>query len=175
MDSPAQNTRVGSPSLLQGIFPTQGWNPGLPHCRILYQLSYQGSPRVTRLHLNSGFLKPTATCLQHLFQFPLSEKKNSFHMNRNLITRNVPRFGQWSHTCPSEDLCCWLSQPRSPVDMFWSRWAWRWHRNCHSRCRWGPWTWRPQRRSTPHSRGAPCWASSLLAFDTENSLLQNQS
>ena len=27
----------------RGIFPTQGWNPGLPHCRqILYHLSYQG-------------------------------------------------------------------------------------------------------------------------------------
>ena len=35
-----QNTGVGSLSLLQGIFPTQGSNPGLPHCRwILYQLS----------------------------------------------------------------------------------------------------------------------------------------
>ena len=33
--------------LLQGIFPTQGSNPGLLHCRrILYQLSYQGSPRI---------------------------------------------------------------------------------------------------------------------------------
>ena len=32
-------------SLLQGIFPTQGLNPGLPHCRrILYQLSHKGSP-----------------------------------------------------------------------------------------------------------------------------------
>ena len=29
--SPGQNTGVGSVSLLQGIFPTQGWNPGLPH------------------------------------------------------------------------------------------------------------------------------------------------
>ena len=43
---PGQNTRVGSLSLLQGIFPTQGLNPGLPHCRwILYQLSHQRSPR----------------------------------------------------------------------------------------------------------------------------------
>ena len=39
-----KNTRVGSYSLLQGIFPTRGLNPGLPHCRqILYQLSHQGS------------------------------------------------------------------------------------------------------------------------------------
>ena len=40
-----QNTAVGSCSLLQGIFPTQGSNPGIPHCRqILYQLSHQESP-----------------------------------------------------------------------------------------------------------------------------------
>ena len=46
-NSPAQNTRVSSLSLLQGIFPTQGSNPGLPHCRwILYQLSHKESPYV---------------------------------------------------------------------------------------------------------------------------------
>ena len=46
-NSPGQNTGVGSLSLLQGIFPTQGLNPGLPHCRqILYQLSHQGSPQL---------------------------------------------------------------------------------------------------------------------------------
>ena len=45
-NSPDQNTGVGSCSLLQRIFPTQGFNPGLPHCRwILYQLSHQGSPK----------------------------------------------------------------------------------------------------------------------------------
>ena len=42
--SPGQNIGVGSCSLLQGVFLTQGLNPGLPHCRwILYQLSHQGS------------------------------------------------------------------------------------------------------------------------------------
>ena len=46
-NSPGQNTGVGSCSLLQGIFPTQGLNPGLPHCQqILYQLSHKGSPRI---------------------------------------------------------------------------------------------------------------------------------
>ena len=40
-----KNTGVGSLSLLQEIFPTQGSNPNLLNCRwILYQLSYQGSP-----------------------------------------------------------------------------------------------------------------------------------
>ena len=46
-NSPGQNTGLGSLSLLQGIFPTEGSTPGLPHCRrILYQLSHRGSPRI---------------------------------------------------------------------------------------------------------------------------------
>ena len=41
-NSPGQNTGVGGLPLLQGIFPTQGSNPGLLHCRwILYQLSHK--------------------------------------------------------------------------------------------------------------------------------------
>ena len=44
-DSPGKNTRVGCHALLQGVFPTQELNPGLPHCRwILYHLSHEGSP-----------------------------------------------------------------------------------------------------------------------------------
>ena len=46
-NSPGQNTGVGCHALLQGIFPTQGLNTGLLHCRrILYQLSHKGSPRI---------------------------------------------------------------------------------------------------------------------------------
>ena len=45
-NSPGQNTWVSSLSLLQGVVPTQGLNPGLPHYRqILYQLSHQGNLR----------------------------------------------------------------------------------------------------------------------------------
>ena len=48
-NSPGRNTGVGSHSLLQEIFPTQGLNLGLLHCRqILYCLSHQGNP------LNTG-------------------------------------------------------------------------------------------------------------------------
>ena len=44
-DSPGKNTGVGCHALLQGIFPTQGLNPVLPHCRgILYHLNHQRSP-----------------------------------------------------------------------------------------------------------------------------------
>ena len=44
-DSPGKNTGVGCHTLLQGMPPTWGSNPGLLHCRqILYHLSLQGSP-----------------------------------------------------------------------------------------------------------------------------------
>ena len=46
-NSPGETTGVGSLSLLQGIFPAQGLNPGLWHCRwILYLLSHKESPRI---------------------------------------------------------------------------------------------------------------------------------
>ena len=46
-NSPGWNTGVASHCHLQGVFPSQGSNPGLPHCKwILYQLSHQGSPRI---------------------------------------------------------------------------------------------------------------------------------
>ena len=42
-NSPGKNTAAGCHFLLQEIFPTQGSNPDLPHCRqILCQLSHQG-------------------------------------------------------------------------------------------------------------------------------------
>ena len=45
-NSPGWNTGVSSLSLFQGIFPTEGLNPRLLHCRqILYQLSHKGSPK----------------------------------------------------------------------------------------------------------------------------------
>ena len=54
-NSPSQNTGVGSLSLLRGIFPTQGSNPGLPHCRqILYQLSHKGSPKRGAIMIKSN-------------------------------------------------------------------------------------------------------------------------
>ena len=77
-DSPGKKTGVGCHSLLQGIFPTQGSNPGLSHCGwILYHLSHQGSPKNTGVgslsllqgifptqELNQGLLP----CRQILYQ-----------------------------------------------------------------------------------------------------------
>ena len=56
-NSLGQNTGVGCLSLLQGIFPTQGSNPGLLNCRrILYQVSYQGNSLKGRSYLYLRFL-----------------------------------------------------------------------------------------------------------------------
>ena len=58
-NSPPQSTGVGSLSLLQGIFPTQGSNPGLPHCgSIPYQLSHKGSPRLPASSIKLSSLLP---------------------------------------------------------------------------------------------------------------------
>ena len=49
-DFASKSTGVACHFLLQRIFPTQGQNPGLPHCRqTLYRLSHQGSPTKTKL------------------------------------------------------------------------------------------------------------------------------
>ena len=53
-DSPGENTGVGCYAILQGIFPTQGSNPGHLYCRqIPYRLSLQGSP--CQLYFNTIF------------------------------------------------------------------------------------------------------------------------
>ena len=71
------STGVGSLSLLQGIFPTQRLNPGLPHCRqILYQLSHNRSPRILEWvaypfsldHSNPGMESGSPDCRQVLYQ-----------------------------------------------------------------------------------------------------------
>ena len=67
-NSPGHNTGVSSLSLLQWIFPTQGSNPGLPHCRwILYQLSHQGSPRILQWVASSPASSPAVSLLQQTF------------------------------------------------------------------------------------------------------------
>ena len=54
-NSPSKNTRVGSHSLLQRIFLTQGWNPGLLRCRqILYHLSHHSLEETLMLGMIEG-------------------------------------------------------------------------------------------------------------------------
>ena len=77
-DSPGKNTGVDCHSHFQGIFPTQGLNSGLPHCRqMLYHLSHQGSH----------------------FSIPISLLVNAFQTNRMIrIYRDVYGeiyYGDW--------------------------------------------------------------------------------
>ena len=54
-NSSGKNTRVGCHFLLQGIFLTQEFNPGLLHCRqMVYQLSYEGSPSSQEVYGGGG-------------------------------------------------------------------------------------------------------------------------
>ena len=79
-NSLGQNTGVGSLSLLQRIFPTQGLNPGLPHCKwILYQLSHKGSPWMWELDYKESWV-PKNWCfwtvvLEKTLQSPLDYKE----------------------------------------------------------------------------------------------------
>ena len=58
-NSPGQNTGVGSLSLRQGIFPSQGSSPVLLYCRwILYQLSHRGSHKGPKARIKKGIQFP---------------------------------------------------------------------------------------------------------------------
>ena len=86
-NSPGQNTGVGSPSLLQGIFPIQGSNSGLPNCRwILYQVSHKGSPRIMEwvaLPSYRGSSQPRnwtrVSCIAGRFFYQLSCQRSPGH------------------------------------------------------------------------------------------------
>ena len=113
-----QKTGVGSLSLFQGIFPNQGSNPRVLHCRqILYQLSHKGSPHLclilqnfdslvlfTRTDLGTAFWKtkiydkPTANIIHN------SEKLKVFTLKiRNKIRiPTLTTFIQPSFRSPSQ-------------------------------------------------------------------------
>ena len=89
-----QTTEIGSCSLLQGIFPTQGSNPGLPHCRrILYQLRHKGSPRILEwvaYLFSSGFSWPGIKLKSPVFQADTLQTELSGKLKRNsLVNKEV--------------------------------------------------------------------------------------
>ena len=89
-----KNTGVGSLSLLQWIFLTQGSNRGLLHCRqILYHLSYAGSPNIhiewKKCHLCPSFPCPglQQDLREACRQIPL--QINSVHDESGLVLLDV--------------------------------------------------------------------------------------
>ena len=103
-NSPSLNTGVGSLSLFQGIFPTQGSNPGLPRCRrILYQLKSQGKPKntgVCSLSLLQGIFPAQESnqglphCRQTLYQL-------SYHKDKLI---EIAWRGEWDEELPGTSL-----------------------------------------------------------------------
>ena len=99
-NSPGQNTGVSSLSLLQRIFPTQGSNPGLPHCRqILYQLSHQGSPKkVLNSHAHTHRLTHTEKHAQrctHTQTYAHRDTHRRIHTERHMCADICTE----THTC----------------------------------------------------------------------------
>ena len=107
-DSSGKNTGVGCYALLQGIFPTQGLNPGLPHCRrILYRLSHQGNP---------SFI-PTLYLPFMIWRLAIS------------VTYEMRDICNWKvYSCLiiwRLTICAWVVFPDTEID-----WQWVIHTNC---------------------------------------------
>ena len=93
-DSPDKNTGVNCQALLQGIFSTQGQNPGLQNCRwILYHLNHQGSPRILEwvaYHFSRGSFQPRnqtgVSCISGRFFTNWATRRALFESyNNNII------------------------------------------------------------------------------------------
>ena len=120
-NSPGHNTGVGSSSLLQGVFPTQGSNPDLPHCRwILYQLSHQEARSCGRMYSNSvtlyqwpGLTHNSQSCCyvygpcQH--HCPLQRLPSFLSLSRH--NHPAPALHSWEKTFTSAYQVCWVIPP----------------------------------------------------------------
>ena len=120
-NSPGQNIRVRSHSLLQGIFPTQGSNPGLLHCRqILYQLSHKGTPKkMSQVRKNSIKKKKNHSniCLDQKqmrqgknIQSRWCRKTRAWPLGKNVICIWLsPSLINCGTICSKETSCVWGS------------------------------------------------------------------
>ena len=100
-DYPDKNTAVHSHSLLQGIFPTQGLNPGLLHYRqILYHLSHQGRPHNVCV----------CVCVNNKIRFWHFYKQETTHFGlrekKKLVVGFLWPVDHWVRTLAGRDLGC---------------------------------------------------------------------
>ena len=135
-NSPGQNTGRGSLSLLQGIFPTQGWNPILSSFGwFIYQLSYQGSPRILDLPPPADLPRnwTRVSCIASGFFFFLpTELSGKLLLPTELAGKPTPTFLGFScgsagkaSACNAGDLGdTWVGKipwrrERLPIPVFW--------------------------------------------------------
>ena len=112
---------MGCHFLLQGIFPTQGSKPGLPHCRqMLYHLSLRGSPLLGILPKETRIERDTCTSVFTAAQFTIARTwkqprcPSAEEWNRKLWS---VQFSSVSQSCPTlcEPMNC--SMPGLPVHL----------------------------------------------------------
>ena len=123
---------VGSLSLFQGIFPTQGLNPGLPHCRwILYQLRNKGSPSVLLEATKYPFYM-WGSSLHSRPPWWLRDKESAFQCRR---CRFDPRVGKipWRREWQPSPVCLsgeshawWAIVHRVTKSWIWLKWLTIW-------------------------------------------------
>ena len=112
-NSPGQNTGVSSLSILQGIFPAQGLNTGLPHYRhILYQLSHKGNRIILYLSPNQqqGKLLKVLKVRQGNFK-----KQVDFLTFIQFVSKKV--FLQGMHVCS----ILWISLHKGEATLLYSK------------------------------------------------------
>ena len=117
-DSPGKNSGVGCHALLQGVFPTQGSNPGLPRCKwILYGLSYLGS-------LEAGYICLFMWSL-HTISLEMLISWSSQSNQTSYIVAGFQKNGNWySHACPPKRLTHY-GAVSLPSDKTWNSTSWR--------------------------------------------------
>ena len=123
---------LGCHFLLQGIFPTQGLNPGLLHCRqILYQLSYKGSPKSPKAYakfcLYAHFWRETAVDSEQRGCESSKVKNHWFQcqIKNNLSTEgaHVNRKGSNVHYLRRKITECYLFKTKRKYMLVRSFWA----------------------------------------------------
>ena len=140
-NSPGQNTGAGSLSLLQGNFPTQGLNPGLPHCWwILYQLIHKGSPRILEWVAypfssdlpDSGIDLGSPALQVDSLPIELWEKLNLKVICSNSLNFNINIWWTQSKVSPVGYVLVWITSVSTDwiYNLLLTKWIWQKWRGC---------------------------------------------